>query len=159
MHLCDFLISELQTTTLFLSEKGERTGLGFVVVFLPSLLTELLVLTVCSMRPQWESETGGKLHSMALISCCGQTRGLGDFMRHNMRIFYFTFYHFFILAWELDKVLLLSVKSKPASACYHSVTLPSVECINSQDTCSIWKRTQQRYRGKSIPKELRICPI
>lgn len=60
-----------------------------------------------------------------------QTWGLGDCMRHNRRIFYLTFYHFFIIAQELDKVLLLSAKSKPASTCYHSVTLPSTVYINS----------------------------
>lgn len=48
MHLFDFLVSELLTTALFLSEKGERAGSVFMVVFLQCLLIELLVLMVRS---------------------------------------------------------------------------------------------------------------
>lgn len=46
MHLFDFLVSELLTAALFLSEKGERAELVFMVVFLQCLLIELLVLMV-----------------------------------------------------------------------------------------------------------------
>lgn len=69
MYLFDFLVSELETATLFLSERGERVGWVFMAVFLQSLLTEQLELMVPSVRARWEIEQGGKLHSGAVISC------------------------------------------------------------------------------------------
>lgn len=89
-------------------------------------------------RGRWEIEPREN-YTVGLPSpACGcmypvsrQRLGLGGCRRHGRRIFCFIFYHFHILAQELDKVLLLSVKSKLASACCHSVILPPSACIGS----------------------------